>query len=311
MPHPDWIDVCLCITKLRVLNVVLLTIFILQSAWIFYHDSPGGLIPKNSDVLLDYRLSHPKYSSVRSVSSAKYLMLVMVMSTCTKDGRNARDTIRKTWMQTCHTKEPPCLVKFVIGTFGLPSSTIEDLEVERKLNSDLLLLVNLKDTPNDQTKKVLDSFVWADQNVDFTYLLKTDHDSFVFVNELYEVAYQYHQEKMNRRLYWGFFVYRGEVPFIDYRWFLSDHYLPYAYGGGYVISANLIHKIAIAADCLQLYNNEDVSVGVWLSPYSIRRKHDRRFHTMPGGRRKCGVKDCLVWASVSLENMLKLHSGLT
>ena len=310
MPHPDWIYVCLCVTKLRVLNVVLLTILILQSAWIFYHDSPGGLIPNNRNVLLKYTLSHPKYR-LKSKSSAKYLMLVMVMSTCTKEGRNARDTIRKTWMQTCYTKEPLCLVLFVIGTFGLPSSTIEDLQVERKLNSDLLLLENLKDTPNNLTRKVLDSFVWADQNVDFTYLLKTDHDSFVFVNELHKVAYQYHQEKMNRKLYWGFFVYRGAVPFMDYRWFLSTHYLPYAFGGGYMISANLIHKIALTADCLQLYNNEDVSVGVWLSPYLIQRKHDRRFHTMPGGGRKCGVKDCLVWKSVSLEHMLKLHSELT
>ena len=315
MPHSDWIDVCLRVTNLRVLNVVLLTIFILQSAWIFYHDSPGGLIPLNSsNVLLTelkYTLSHPKNRSVRLVPSAKYQMLVMVMSNCTKEGRNARDTIRKTWMQTCHTKEPPCLVKFVMGTLGLPSSTVEDLELERKLNSDLLLLANLKDTPNHQTRKVLESFVWADQNVDFTYLLKTDHDSFVFVNELHKVCYQYHQKKMNRRLYWGFFVYRGAVSFIDYRWFLSEHYLPYAYGGGYVISADLIHMIAITAGCLQLYDNEDVSVGVWLSPYLIQRKHDKRFHTMPGGERKCGVKDCLVWASVSLENMLKLHSEVT
>ena len=67
-------------------------------------------------------------------------MLIMVMSTSTKEGRDARDTIRKTWMQICSMKEPPCLVLFVIGTFGLSSSTIEDLQVEVVLNSDLLLL---------------------------------------------------------------------------------------------------------------------------------------------------------------------------
>ena len=320
MPHSDWIDVCLRVTNLRVLNVVLLTIFILQSAWIFYHDSPGGLIPLNSsNVLLTelkYTLSHPKNRSVRLVPSAKYQMLVMVMSNCTKEGRNARDTIRKTWMQTCHTKEPPCLVKFVMGTLGLPSSTVEDLELERKLNSDLLLLANLKDTPNHQTRKVLESFVWADQNVDFTYLLKTDHDSFVFVNELHKVCYQYHQEKMNRRLYWGNFVINGEVRRFDVKWaesnwFLSDHYLPYAYGGGYMISADLIRMIAITADYLQLYNNEDVSVGVWLSPYLIQRKHDERFRTMPGGGAMCGTNDCLVRTSVSLDTMLTTHSNVS
>ena len=307
MPHPGWLNVCLCVTRLRVLNVVLLIILILQSAWIFYHDSPGDLIRNHRNVLLKYTLSHSKYLKLKSPT--KYLVLIMVMSTSTKEGRDARDTIRKTWMQICSMKEPPCLVLFVVGTFGLLSSTIEDLQVEAALNSDLLLLENLKD--KNLTRKVLESFVWADQNVNFSYLLKTDHDSFVFVNELHKVAYQYHQEKMNRRLYWGFFVYRGAVQFNDYHWFLSTHYLPYAYGGGYMISSDLIHKVALTADCLQLYNNEDVSVGVWLSPYLIQRKHDRRFLTMRGGMRKCGVKDCLVWTSVSLENMRKLHSELS
>ena len=251
-----------------------------------------------------------------SSNATKYLILIMVLSTSSKSGKDRRDAIRKTWMQTCHKKEPPCLVKFVIGTFGLPSSTIKNLKDEQKVNTDLLLLTDLKDAYNNLTRKVLESFVWADQNVDFTYLLKTDHDSFVFVNELHKVCYQYHQEKMNRRLYWGHFVINGEVRHFDVKWaernwFLSDHYLPYAFGGGYVISADLIHMIAITADYLQLYNNEDVSVGVWLSPYLIQRKHDEHFHTMPGGGSMCGTNDCLVWTSVSLDTMLKTHSNVS
>ena len=334
-------DVCRGVTKL---NLVLFIVVLLQSMWIMYREKTPAVFvqtdvfaPESRSVLsvsestdssvpvdfLPVTSTHTTQTQVDDIranltttlkSPTKYLMLIMVLSTSTKSGRNARDTIRKTWMQTCHTKEPPCLVKFVIGTFGLPSSTIKDLEDEQKVNSDLLLLTNLKDAYNNLTRKVLESFVWADQNVDFSYLLKTDHDSYVFVSELHKIANQYHQE-MNRRLYWGSFVIKGQVRRSDAKWaesnwFLSDNYLPYAYGGGYVISADLIHKIALTADYLQLYNNEDVSVGVWLSPYLIQRKNDGRFHTMPSGGTKCGKSDCLVWTSVSLDNMVKIHSDL-
>ena len=33
------------------------------------------------------------------------------------------------------------------------------------------------------------------------------------------------------------------------------------------------------SDGLTLYNSEDVSVGVWLSPYDTERRHDVRFNT--------------------------------
>ena len=336
-------DVCRGLTKQKLLNVVLLIVIVLQSMWIMYREKPPVMSVQTDVFAPESRSDSVSESMVGSITvgvtsthdsqlqtqvdiranftttskspTTKYLLLIMVLSTSSKSGRDSRDTIRKTWMQTCHMKEPPCLVRFVIGTFGLPSSTIKDLEDEQKVNTDLLLLTNLKDAYNNLTRKVLDSFVWADQNVDFSYLLKTDHDSFVFVNELHKVAYQYHQEKKNLRLYWGSFVIKGQVRRSDAKWaesnwFLSDHYLPYAFGGGYVISADLIHKIALTADCLQLYNNEDVSVGVWLSPYLIQRKNDGRFHTMPSGGKTCGTNDCLVWTSVSLDNMLKIHSNI-
>ena len=322
-------DVCRGLNKQKVLNIVLFIVVVLQSMWIMYREKTPVFVRESkrdsapesvvgsfaADSILGTQVDSLANFTTSS-NATKYLILIMVLSTSSKSGKDRRDAIRKTWMQTCHKKDPPCLVKFVIGTFGLPSSTIKNLKDEQKVNTDLLLLTNLKDAYNNLTRKVLESFVWADQSVDFTYLLKTDHDSFVFVNELHKVCYQYHQEKMNRRLYWGNFVINGEVRRFDVKWaesnwFLSDHYLPYAYGGGYMISADLIRMIAITADYLQLYNNEDVSVGVWLSPYLIQRKHDERFRTMPGGGAMCGTNDCLVRTSVSLDTMLTTHSNVS
>ena len=57
-------------------------------------------------------------------------------------------------------------------------------------------------------------------------------------------------------------------------------YLPYALGGGYVLSSDLVSFIASNSARLQLYGSEDVSVGVWLAPLArLNRVHDERFDT--------------------------------
>ena len=60
---------------------------------------------------------------------------------------------------------------------------------------------------------------------------------------------------------------------------LSDTYLPYALGGGYVISGLLSRFVVRNMDILSRYNAEDVSMGTWLAPLNITRRHDVRFDT--------------------------------
>ena len=244
----------------------------------------------------------------------QYLIFIVVLSTSSKKGRDARYVIRKTWIQKCQNRVPPILVKFAIGTDGLSHSEKEELINEDKIHNDLLLLANLHDTYNNLTRKVLYSFIWANQNIKFLYLLKTDDDTFVFVDELYKQTYQYYQAG-TKKLYWGHFTMNQKVKkrprskWAEYNWFLCDHYLPYAFGGGYVISADLIHNIASMADYLQLYHNEDVSVGVWLSAYKIQRKNDGRFRTgiMNGNMEKCEAHTCILVTALSLPSMYRFH----
>ncbi len=66
---------------------------------------------------------------------------------------------------------------------------------------------------------------------------------------------------------------------MEKRWILCDRYLPYALGGGYVISHDLVTFVSKNSDILQLYSNEDVSLGVWLAPLILNRVHDIRFDT--------------------------------
>ena len=77
-------------------------------------------------------------------------------------------------------------------------------------------------------------------------------------------------------------------------WFLCDHYLPFAIGGGYIISANPIHKITITSDYLQLYNSEDISVSVWLSAYKIERKDGEHFRTAVQNDYNCAGHACFL-----------------
>ena len=57
-----------------------------------------------------------------------------------------------------------------IETLGLSPSEMDNLAAEDKVHGDLLLL---HDTYSNLTRKVLYSFLWADQNINFSYLLKT------------------------------------------------------------------------------------------------------------------------------------------
>lgn len=56
-------------------------------------------------------------------------------------------------------------------------------------------------------------------------------------------------------LYWGYFVGRAKAhlsgKWKETDWFLCDNYLPYALGGGYVISYSIIDFIARNADDLR------------------------------------------------------------
>ena len=114
--------------------------------------------------------------------------------------------------------------------------------------------------------------------MNFSYLLKCDADSFVRLDRL---AKELSKRPSTKDFYWGNIVTEA-VPrkagkWAEHNWFLCDHYLPYAMGAGYVISSNLVHRIAVNSEGLQLYFCEDVSVGLWLSPFNIERKHDIRF----------------------------------
>lgn len=189
---------------------------------------------------------------------------------------------------------------FVIGTENLPFIEMNALEKEHTKYHDLLLLNDLHDSYANLTLKLLKTMEAISNIESFEYLLKTDDDTYVKLDCLIEDLYKYNEMIQRKQstpnvikpeLYWGYFngranvKNRGQWKEVNYN--LCERYLPYALGGGYVLSTKLVQYIAQNRRILSQYNSEDISVGIWLSPLrNVYRKHDIRFDTayMP---RKC------------------------
>ncbi|CRK93735.1 CLUMA_CG007263, isoform A [Clunio marinus] len=184
---------------------------------------------------------------------------------------------------------------FAIGTEAIDETLLKELEAEQKVYHDLILINDLKDSYSNLTLKLIKSLQkLLITTPNFKYLLKCDDDSYVKLDYLSQDLINYHMkvnEIKNKKetlenlgLYWGFFNGRANVKtsgqWRETNYNLCDRYLPYALGGGYVISKNIATTVATLGDDLIRYTSEDISMGVWLSSFrNIHRRHDPRFDT--------------------------------
>lgn len=248
----------------------------------------------------------PHYEVQQPEARAKELSAFLVVLIITGPKyTERRSIIRSTWLAN---RDSDVLSYFVIGTEGLPSGDLQNLGTEEARHRDLLLLPHLRDSYENLTLKLLHMYTWLDQNVQFKYVLKADDDTFARLDLIKEEL----KAKEVSRLYWGFFSGRGRVKaagkWKENAWELCDYYLPYALGGGYILSADLVHYVHLNVNFLKVWQSEDVSMGAWLAPVSVRRTHDPRFDTEYKSR-GCSNK-YLVTHKQSLEDMLEKHQTL-
>lgn len=180
----------------------------------------------------------------------KYRLLVVILTG--PDNMKSRDTIRKTWISE---RNENVKYLFAIGTYDSTTEQTETLQSEQQKYNDLLLLPKLTDSYGTLTKKVLQSFQRVYAEYEFDYLLKCDDDSFVMLHQILVSLDTWEAKGTRRELYWGFFNGKAHVkrlgPWKEPDWNLCDYYLPYAVGGGYILSHNLVKFIAINADELR------------------------------------------------------------
>ncbi|KAM8927454.1 beta-1,3-galactosyltransferase 6 [Pelodytes ibericus] len=218
-----------------------------------------------------------------------------------------RSIIRSTWLAS-RGGDGELWARFVVGTAGLGDDEASSLEMEQRRHGDLLLLPELRDSYDNLTAKLLAMYGWLDRHVRYKFVLKADDDTFARLDVLLEEL----KAKEPRRLYWGFFSGRGRVKsggkWKESAWLLCDYYLPYALGGGYILSWDLVRYLSLSKDYLAHWQSEDVSLGAWLAPVEVNRVHDPRFDTEYKSR-GCSNK-YIVTHKQSIEDMLEKHQHL-
>ncbi|ELT88690.1 hypothetical protein CAPTEDRAFT_118776 [Capitella teleta] len=241
---------------------------------------------------------------IKTLTSPTPFMVIFILSR--EDNRPSRDAIRATWM-----KDAPSDVTgiFVIGLKSQPPEVIDQLKAESKEFGDLLLLPQQSDTYGTLTSKLMGALQFAISNMDFRFFMKVDDDSFVRVDALRREA----KRIEGRGVYWGFFDGRAPVvktggPWIESDWIMCDTYVPYAKGGGYLLSHDLVKFITDNSHMMTQYNSEDVSVGAWLVPLEVKRLHDFRFNTEYRSR-GCSNR-YLVTHKVNAHQMYTLHQNI-
>lgn len=191
----------------------------------------------------------------------------------------------------------------------MASGVMEAVMKELESHGDILVFPTVRDSLQALTHRTLVSFRYAYKWLDFEYILKCDDDTFVDVRR---VATELQLRSSKKPLYWGYMRGGGAVlslgTYSETHWEICDSYVPYALGGAYVISREVVGVLEVNARHLRLYKCEDVSVGAWLAPYNIELKHDARFNTNSVSR---GCKSpYLVSHKVSVEKMFAYQESL-
>ena len=233
----------------------------------------------------------------------KLTLAVFVMSA--PNHLENRNVIRQTWAARVPDYSK---VFFALGTGNLGIGEKKNIAGEVDKYGDLVILDNFEESYSTLTQKLVKTLKWADDNLQTDYFMKVDEDTFVRLDQVLMEL----KSKPKQKLYWGFFDGRAHVKKIG-KWaekgfVLCDRYLPYALGGGYVLSSDLVSYVSKNSDMFQFLNSEDVSLGTWLAPLQIHRIHDPHFNTEFKSR-GC-FNSYIVMHKQSIDDMKKLNQSL-
>lgn len=223
-------------------------------------------------LIMSYNLREQDLSIV--FNKEQFKLIVLILSA--PGNSDQRTAIRQTWASDF---DDSSQYVFAIGKNNIDASTHIALNEEQSANGDILLLP-VHESYGSLTKKLLAGIMHLTNLYTFQYLLKVDDDSFVNVKKLMKAL---DFVDPSTPIYWGYFNGKATVlkkgKWKEDEWFLCDRYLPYALGGGYILSFPAVQYIVNNAHLLSVYNSEDVSVGTWLAPLNMSRLHDTRFDT--------------------------------
>ncbi|GMH01726.1 hypothetical protein Nepgr_003565 [Nepenthes gracilis] len=180
-----------------------------------------------------------------------------------------RMAVRRTWMQYPAVRSGSVAVRFFVGLHK-NLMVNEELWNEAKTYGDIQLMPFV-DYYSLITWKTIAICIFGTDVVSAKYVMKTDDDAFVRVDE---VLASLKRVNVKHGLLYGL-INSGSQPHrsTDSKWYISpeewseDTYPPWAHGPGYVVS----HDIAKAVSeghrkgRLKMFKLEDVAMGIWIA----------------------------------------------
>ena len=196
-----------------------------------------------------------------------------------------------------------------MGVEDIKKEDHNKIKEEAELYNDVIYFDDVKNSYSSLTTRTIRVFQYiVEQQYEFSYVLKCDDDTFPDVKR---IAIELQNRETPGRLYWGEFVMgfiKTSGKWKETRWSSCQTYYPYAYGGGYILSGDVVQLMAENAPYLKRYNSKDVSVASWVSTYNIERKHDVRFTT---GAISRGCKDVYTMVhKVATEKITRHYTSL-
>ena len=210
--------------------------------------------------------------TAKPITLYTFLLILMPIR---PDAFEKRKLIRNTWFKG-YENSPEVMLRFFVGTRVISDLIGKELLEEQSTYNDVVF-IDHRETPRALTNKTIALIKWASENVNFTYMMKCDDDTYVYVDN---VVSELKKRPSTTSLYYGKMIYHGSVmrnrkfKWADPKWDLGETYMPYALGGGYILSSDLVVMLAEQADYLKWHPNEDTAVGSWLVPYEYERRSD-------------------------------------
>ncbi len=192
----------------------------------------------------------------------------------------------------------------------MDEKTLKIIQKESQEFEDILVLPDVTDSIYSLTYRTIGSFKHTYYRMNkFLYIMKCDDDTVV---DVMRIASELQLRKTKGLFFWGYMkgsapVLRWHLRYSESNWFICKKYLPYAFGGGYLLSGELVGLLVQNEQFLKMYNNEDVAIGSWLATYNLEYKHDSRFNTESSSR---GCKyPFLILHKVSTSEMFYYHNS--
>ena len=203
-----------------------------------------------------------------------FLFIIVPIRPSDKD---SRQLIRDTWFEGFKNSQDVAL-RFAVGTRTMPPTEQSKYTKENETFGDIIF-VDIKEGFTALTNKTLAAINWAHRHVNFSYFMKCDDATYVFVKNLID---ELKKRPTTTKLYYGDFIMsagiiRGNGKWADNKWDLGSQYPPFARGGGYIISHDLVAALSRETAHLKWHVNEDTAIGAWLSTFDYERKVDGRF----------------------------------